>query len=111
MRIRQITCLSIGLLLPQLAPAKVAMPAPSLGQIESILDFCAKVNPELASKISDAKKALAGDATDKEVAEVRGYADRQLRHPQDPESPSNRRISVIVQYIAGPETKDAPPKK
>jgi hypothetical protein len=72
MRIRQITCLSIGLLLPQLAPAKVAMPAPSLGQIESILDFCAKVNPELASKISDAKKALAGDATDKEVAEVRG---------------------------------------
>ena len=71
MKIRQITCLSIALFLPQLSPAKVAMPAQSLGQIESILDFCAKVNPELAPKLPDAKKVLAGDATDKEVAEVR----------------------------------------
>jgi chemotaxis protein MotB len=42
-----------------------------------------------------------------QVAQVRGYADRQLRHPEDPESPSNRRISVIVQYLAGEEKKDA----
>ena len=45
-----------------------------------------------------------------QVAQVRGYADRQLRHPEDPESPSNRRISVIVQYMAGDPTKDAPVK-
>ena len=36
-----------------------------------------------------------------QVQQVRGYADRQLRHPEDPESPSNRRISVIVQYLSG----------
>jgi len=40
-----------------------------------------------------------------QVGQVRGYADRQLRHPEDPESPSNRRISVIVQYLKPP----APP--
>jgi chemotaxis protein MotB len=49
-----------------------------------------------------------------QVAQVRGYADRQLRHPEDPDSPSNRRISVIVQYMAGDEKdekKEAPAKK
>ena len=34
-----------------------------------------------------------------QVQQVRGYADRQLRHPEDPEHASNRRISVIVQYL------------
>jgi chemotaxis protein MotB len=33
-----------------------------------------------------------------QIAQVRGFADRQLRHPNDPENPANRRISVIVQY-------------
>jgi chemotaxis protein MotB len=37
-----------------------------------------------------------------QVAGVRGYADRVLRHPEDPESPANRRISVIVQYLDRP---------
>jgi chemotaxis protein MotB len=32
------------------------------------------------------------------IAEVSGYADRQLRDPSDPENPSNRRISLIVMY-------------
>ena len=34
-----------------------------------------------------------------QVNQVRGYADRELRHPEDPMSASNRRISVIVQYL------------
>lgn len=38
-----------------------------------------------------------------QIAQVRGYADRQLRHPEDPQNASNRRISVIVQYLAPPE--------
>jgi len=46
-----------------------------------------------------------------QVAQVRGYADRQLRHPADPDSASNRRISVIVQYMAGEDKTDAPAKK
>jgi chemotaxis protein MotB len=47
-----------------------------------------------------------------QVGQVRGYADRQLRHPDDPESPSNRRISVIVQYLKPPpeSEKKKPPE-
>ena len=37
-----------------------------------------------------------------QVAQVRGCADRQLRHPEDPENPSNRRVSLIVQYQEQP---------
>jgi flagellar motor protein MotB len=36
---------------------------------------------------------------EEQVAQVRGYAERQLRHPEDPDSPSNRRITVIVQNL------------
>jgi chemotaxis protein MotB len=39
----------------------------------------------------------------KQVSQVRGYADQRLRKVSDPEDPSNRRISVIVQYLAKPE--------
>ncbi len=34
-----------------------------------------------------------------QVAQVRGYADQRLRTPKDPLAASNRRISVIVQYV------------
>jgi chemotaxis protein MotB len=34
-----------------------------------------------------------------QVKQVRGYADQMLRKPQAPLDPSNRRISVIVQYL------------
>ena len=37
-----------------------------------------------------------------QVGQVRGFADRQLRHPETPDSASNRRISVIVQYLKPP---------
>lgn len=33
-----------------------------------------------------------------QVSQVRGYADQQLRLPDHPYDPSNRRISIIVQY-------------
>jgi len=33
-----------------------------------------------------------------QVAQVRGYADQRLLKPEDPQAPSNRRISVVVQY-------------
>jgi len=37
---------------------------------------------------------------------VRGYADQKLRKPNAPEDPSNRRISLIVQYTsAGPDSR------
>ena len=40
-----------------------------------------------------------------QVSQVRGYADQKLRVPLDPLDPSNRRISMIVQYL----TVDQPP--
>jgi hypothetical protein len=41
------------------------------------------------------------------IAEVRGFADRQLRHPDQPELPANRRISLIVMY-GDRETEEEP---
>lgn len=35
-----------------------------------------------------------------QVTQVRGFADQRLRKPEAPLDPSNRRISLIVQYIA-----------
>jgi len=46
---------------------------------------------------------LRGD----QVAQVRGFADQQPRNAKDPADPSNRRISLIVQYLekkGGPAT-------
>jgi len=34
-----------------------------------------------------------------QITQVRGFADQRLRKPDDPLDPSNRRISLIVQYI------------
>jgi chemotaxis protein MotB len=42
---------------------------------------------------------------ERQVSQVRGYADQKLRVPDNPMDPSNRRISLIVQYL----TADAPP--
>ncbi len=41
-----------------------------------------------------------------QVTQVRGFADQRLRKKDEPLDPSNRRISLIVQYI---EKKEAPP--
>jgi chemotaxis protein MotB len=38
-----------------------------------------------------------------QIAQVRGFADQQLRLPAKPQDPSNRRISIIVQYLHGHE--------
>jgi len=47
----------------------------------------------------------------RQVTQVRGYADQRLRKPNDPEDPSNRRISVVVQYLEKPEPEDQPGAK
>jgi len=60
-----------------------------------------------ADRANAARKIMEanGIRTD-QVGQVRGYADRQLRHPEDPKHASNRRISVIVQYLVPPASKD-----
>jgi chemotaxis protein MotB len=34
-----------------------------------------------------------------QVVQVRGYADQDLRKPQQPEDASNRRVTLIIQYV------------
>jgi len=36
------------------------------------------------------------------IKQIRGFADQNLHEPKDPESPKNRRVTVIVQYAAPP---------
>jgi hypothetical protein len=38
---------------------------------------------------------------------VRGFADQRLRNPKDPLDASNRRISIIVQYLTSEGADDA----
>lgn len=43
---------------------------------------------------------------EKQVAQVRGFADQFLRKPENPLDPSNRRISLIVQYRDESDAQD-----
>ena len=57
-------------------------------------------NWELSTDRANAARKLmqtSGIKTD-QVAEVRGYADQRLRKPEDPNSASNRRVSIVVTY-------------
>jgi chemotaxis protein MotB len=44
-----------------------------------------------------------------QVSQVRGFADQKPRKPENPADPSNRRISLIVQYLPSAEN-EAPPQ-
>lgn len=56
-----------------------------------------------ADRANSARKIMqANGLRVDQVGQVRGFADRQLRHPEDPTNASNRRISVIVQYLPNP---------
>jgi chemotaxis protein MotB len=59
-----------------------------------------------ADRANSARKLMqANGLRPEQVVQVRGFADRQLRHPEDPAAASNRRISVIVQYLTPPPGK------
>jgi chemotaxis protein MotB len=64
-------------------------------------------NWELSVDRANAARRLmeSKGARPEQVGQVRGYAERQLRHPEDPNAASNRRISVIVQYLDTPEPR------
>jgi len=44
-----------------------------------------------------------------QISQVRGFADQRLRLALQPNAPSNRRISLIVQYLVKNEAEVAPP--
>jgi chemotaxis protein MotB len=70
-------------------------------------------NWELSTERANAARRLMENSgiPPQQVAQVRGYAERQLRHPEDPTHASNRRISVIVQYLTPPSESEPPPEK
>ncbi|HXZ32621.1 MAG TPA: flagellar motor protein MotB [Terriglobales bacterium] len=58
-------------------------------------------NWELSTDRANAARRLmqSDGLRENQVSQVRGYADQLLRKPDDPFDPSNRRITVIVQYL------------
>jgi len=64
-------------------------------------------NWELSADRANAARKVLQDSGVRidQISQVRGYADQKLRMPKDPDDPSNRRISVIVQWV----TPDAAP--
>jgi chemotaxis protein MotB len=69
-------------------------------------------NWELSSDRAHAARRVmeANGLRPNQITQIRGYADQRLRNPKDPEDASNRRISLIVQYIPKEEEDDDPPK-
>jgi chemotaxis protein MotB len=53
------------------------------------------------------QSGLRGD----QVSQVRGFADQRLRTARDPLDPSNRRVSIIVQYLSNNSDEAEPPVK
>jgi chemotaxis protein MotB len=67
-------------------------------------------NWELSTDRANAARRLmqANGVQKDQITQVRGFADQQLRKPEDPFDSSNRRISVIVQYLPKAEGDDKP---
>ncbi len=66
-------------------------------------------NWELSSDRANAARRLmqANGIREDQVTQVRGFADQRLRKPDAPLDPSNRRISLIVQYLEKQPGPDA----
>jgi chemotaxis protein MotB len=65
-------------------------------------------NWELSSDRANAARRLmqANGVGIAQVTQVRGFADQRLRKPDNPLDPSNRRISLIIQYIVKESDND-----
>src|SRR6266536_585961 len=66
-------------------------------------------NWELSSDRANAARRLMQQSKIRadQVSQVRGFADQRLRNPKDPLEASNRRISIIVQYLSSDTADDA----
>jgi len=65
-------------------------------------------NWELSSDRANTARRLmqVNGLREDQVSQVRGFADQKLRVPSDPLEPSNRRISLIVQYLTKDEDQE-----
>ena len=60
-------------------------------------------------RANEARRIMQGEGIQPgQVSQVRGFADQRLRLPQKPEDPSNRRISLVVQYQVQDGSEIAP---
>ncbi|MGA8237109.1 MAG: OmpA family protein, partial [Candidatus Sulfotelmatobacter sp.] len=69
-------------------------------------------NWELSSDRANAARRLmqSNGIRSNQVSQVRGFADQRLRKLDNPLDPANRRISLIVQYVAkDPDEENAKP--
>jgi chemotaxis protein MotB len=66
-------------------------------------------NWELSADRANAARRIMQESEVKadQVSQVRGYADQRLRKPDAPEDASNRRISLIVQYLVKTDEEDS----
>jgi chemotaxis protein MotB len=64
-----------------------------------------RTNWELsADRANAARRVLeAAGISPLRISEVRGYADKRLRHPENPLAPQNRRISLLLPFTHVPE--------
>jgi chemotaxis protein MotB len=71
---------------------------------QAYLSDTAYTNWELSSdRANSARRVLQqGGVGPDQISQVRGYADQMLRVPTNPLDPSNRRISLIVQWVDAP---------
>jgi chemotaxis protein MotB len=58
-------------------------------------------NWELSAKRANSARSLMQQhgIRDDQIMQIRGFADQRLRKPGEPLDPSNRRVSLIVQYL------------
>jgi chemotaxis protein MotB len=66
-------------------------------------------NWELSADRANAARRLMQDngVRRNQVSQVRGFADQHLRNKDDPQDPSNRRITILVQYLPKPEAESS----
>ncbi len=56
-----------------------------------------------AERANEARKVMmANGLRIDQVAQIRGFADQNLRLPNDPDNAGNRRVSIIIQYLTPP---------
>jgi chemotaxis protein MotB len=69
-------------------------------------------NWELSAARANAARKIMQESglRSNQVAQVRGFADQQLRDPAKPDDPANRRVSIIVQFPQGADASPATPK-
>jgi chemotaxis protein MotB len=67
-------------------------------------------NWDLSSdRANEARRIMQAEGIQRDqVSQVRGFADQRLRLPEKPQDPSNRRISLIVQYQVQDGSEVAP---